>query len=212
VYAFTENFVLPLSHDEVVHLKGSLLGRMPGDDWQRFANLRLLLAWQWSYPGKKLLFMGGELAQPGEWNHREELPWGLLGDARHGGVQRLVGDLNRLYRSLPALHGQDFSGEGFSWLRWDDADHSLLAWLRQAGGEAVVVVANCTPVPRTGYRIGVPGPGSWYEVLNSDSRFYGGSDLGNPLPLEAEAVPWMGQPCSLLVAAPPLAIVILARK
>jgi 1,4-alpha-glucan branching enzyme len=212
VYAFTENFVLPLSHDEVVHLKGSLLGRMPGDDWQRFANLRLLLAWQWAYPGKKLLFMGGELAQPGEWNHREELPWALLGDPRHGGVQRLVGDLNRLYQTLTPLHRHDFSGDGFSWLRWDDADNSLLAWLRRAGEEAVVVVANCTPVPRPGYRIGVPGPGRWREVLNTDSRFYGGSDLGNPLPLPAEPVPWMGQPWSVVVAAPPLALVILAPE
>ncbi len=210
VYAFSENFVLPLSHDEVVHLKGSLLARMPGDDWQRFANLRLLLAWQWTYPGKKLLFMGGELAQPWEWNHRDQLPWFLLDDPRHGGVQRLVGDLNRAYRSLPALHHHDFSGEGFSWLRWDDAEHSLLAWLRRAGDAAVAVVANCTPVPRPGYRLGVPGPGRWREVLNSDSRFYGGSDVGNPVPLEAEPVACMGQPWSITIVAPPLALVILA--
>ena len=210
LYAFSENFVLPFSHDEVVHLKGSLLGRMPGDDWQRLANLRLAYVYQWTYPGRKLLFMGGELAQPCEWNHRESLPWHLQDDPRHGGVQHLVGDLNRRYTSTVALHGLDFDGRGFQWLRWDDADQSLLSYIRRAGADVVIVVLNFTPVPRTGYRIGVPEPGAWREVLNSDSRFYGGSDLGNPGPLQAEPVPCMQQPWSLVVTLPPLAGLILA--
>jgi len=211
VYAFSENFVLPLSHDEVVHGKRSLLGRMPGDDWQRFANLRLLYTCQWTFPGKKLLFMGGELAQPGEWDHRGELPWHLLGDARHGGVRQLVADLNQLYRATPALHRHDFEPAGFRWLRWDDAENSVVSWLRLDGAEAVAVALNWTPVPRPGYRLGVPGPGAWREVLNSDSRFYGGSDVGNPLPLVAEPVPWMDQPFSVVVTLPPLAGIVLAR-
>jgi len=211
IYAFSENFVLPLSHDEVVHLKGSLLGKMPGDDWQRFANLRVAYVFQWTYPGRKLLFMGGELAQPWEWNHREQLPWHLAGDPRHGGMQRLVADLNRLYRDLPALHRLDFDGSGFGWLRWDDAEHSLLTYLRRAGDDVAVVALNFTPVPRTGYRLGVPGPGEWHEVLNSDSRFYGGSDLGNAGILHAEPVPCMHQPWSVVVTLPPLAGLVLAQ-
>ena len=210
LYAFSENFVLPFSHDEVVHLKGSLLGRMPGDDWQRMANLRLAYVYQWTYPGRKLLFMGSELAQPYEWNHRESLPWHLQNDPRHGGVQRLVGDLNHLYTGTVALHALDFDGRGFQWLRWDDADQSILSYIRRAGAEALVVALNFTPVPRTGYRIGVPAPGAWREVLNSDSRFYGGSDLGNPGVLYAEPVPCMQQSWSLVVTLPPLAGLILA--
>ena len=209
LYAFSENFVLPLSHDEVVHLKGSLLGRMPGDDWQRFANLRLAYTFQWTWPGKKLLFMGGELAQPWEWDHRGQLPWHLADYPGHGGVQRLVGDLNRLYRGNPALHGLDFDSRGFQWLCFDDAENSLLAYMRRSGDEVVLVVLNFTPVPRAGYRLGVPRPGAWREVLNSDSRFYGGSDVGNP-PLHAEPVPCMHQPWSIVLTVPPLAALVLA--
>ncbi|MEO8223304.1 MAG: 1,4-alpha-glucan branching protein GlgB [Gammaproteobacteria bacterium] len=210
LYAFSENFVLPLSHDEVVHLKGSLLGRMPGDDWQRFANLRLAFLFQWTYPGRKLLFMGGELAQPGEWSHRESLPWHLEQDPRHAGVQRLVADLNALYGRRPALHYLDFDGKGFQWLRWDDADNSTLSFIRRGASDVAVVALNFTPVPRPGYRVGVPRPGSWRELLNSDSRFYGGSDLGNQGLLEAEPVPCMHEPWSIVLTLPPLAGVVLA--
>ncbi|MBW7930752.1 MAG: 1,4-alpha-glucan branching protein GlgB [Gammaproteobacteria bacterium] len=212
VYAFSENFVLPLSHDEVVHGKRSLLGRMPGDDWQRLANLRLLYAYQWTFPGKKLLFMGGEFAQPWEWNHHDELPWFLLGQPAHRGIRYLVGDLNRLYRRLAPLHRHDFEGRGFQWLCWNDADNSVLAYLRRDGHDEVIVVLNFTPVPRADYRIGVPRAGRWREVFNSDSRFYGGSDLGNPLPRPSEPVPWMDQPQSLLLTLPPLAGILLVRE
>ena len=210
LYAFSENFVLPLSHDEVVHLKGSLLAKMPGDDWQRFANLRLAFVFQWTYPGRKLLFMGGELAQPWEWNHRESLPWHLLEDPRHGGMHRLVGDLNRVYACTAALHELDFEGRGFQWLCWDDADNSTLSFVRRSDHAAAVVALNFTPVPRVGFRLGVPQPGAWRELLNSDSRFYGGSDLGNPNVLQAEPVPCMQQPWSIVITLPPLAGVVLA--
>ena len=156
IYAFSENFVLPLSHDEVVHGKRSLLDKMPGDDWQRFANLRLLLTFQWTYPGKKLLFMGCEFGQPREWNHAESLPWHLAGEPRHAGVSALVRDLNRAYRGIRALHELDHDGEGFSWLSWQDDPHSVLSYLRKTDGEHAVVLLNFTPVPRHGYRVGVP--------------------------------------------------------
>jgi 1,4-alpha-glucan branching enzyme len=212
LYAFSENFVLPLSHDEVVHLKGSLLAKMPGDDWQRFANLRVAYLFQWTYPGRKLLFMGGELAQPWEWNHREGLAWQLLEDPRHGGMQRLVRDLNGLHAAIPALHRLDFDGRGFQWLSWDDADNSTLSFVRRADDDVAVVVLNFTPVPRPGYRLGVPKPGAWHETLNSDSRFYGGSDLGNAGVLQAEPVPCMHQPWSVVVTLPPLAGVVLTQQ
>ncbi len=212
IYAFTENFVLPLSHDEVVHGKRSLLGRMPGDDWQRFANLRMLFTYQWTYPGKNLLFMGRELAQHWEWDHRGELPWQLLQEPAHGGVQRLVADLNRLYRAQRPLHCFDFEGRGFQWLRWDDADNSVLAFLRRDADGEVIVLLNFTPVPRTGYRIGVPQPGTYCELFNSDSRFYGGGDVGNPGLLHSEPLPWMDQLQSLVVTLPPLAGIVLRRQ
>jgi 1,4-alpha-glucan branching enzyme len=212
VYAFTENFVLPLSHDEVVHGKRSLLGRMPGDDWQRFANLRLLYAFQWTFPGKKLLFMGGELAQPWEWDHAGSLPWHLLHEPAHGGVRLLIADLNRLYREHPPLHRLDFEGRGFQWLRWDDADNSLLTFLRRDEHSEVVVALNFTPVPRHGYRVGVPGAGSYREVFNSDSRFYGGGDVGNPVALQAEPMPWMHQSHSIVLTLPPLGGIVLTRS
>jgi 1,4-alpha-glucan branching enzyme len=209
IYAFTENFVLPLSHDEVVHGKRSLLDRMPGDDWQRFANLRLLLAFQWMYPGKKLLFMGGEIGQPREWNHHESLPWHLADEPRHAGIRALVRDLNRLYRGIPALYRRDHDGEGFSWLSWQDDENSVLSFLRKDGHEHVVALLNFTPVPRHGYRVGVPASGRYRELLNSDSRYYGGTDVGNPM-VETEPVPCMGYAQSIVVTLPPLAAVALA--
>jgi 1,4-alpha-glucan branching enzyme len=213
MYAFSENFVLPISHDEVVHGKGSVLGRMPGDDWQKRANLRAYYGYMWGHPGKKLLFMGQEFAQPGEWNHDTELPWGLLGDERHVGVQRLVRDLNRLYRRQSALHRLDSDGAGFEWLVVDDADQSLLAWVRRdEEGREVIVVCNFTPVPRQGFRLGVSGGGSgaWREALNTDSAFYGGSNMGNGgATLQVDQVPAHGRPCSVMLTVPPLATLFL---
>jgi 1,4-alpha-glucan branching enzyme len=208
IYAFTENFVLPLSHDEVVHGKRSLLDKMPGDDWQRFANLRLLLTFQWTYPGKKLLFMGGEFGQPREWAHYESLPWHLADEPRHAGVRTLVRDLNALYRGTPALHRFDHEGEGFAWLSWQDNPHSVLSYLRKAADVHVVVILNFTPVPRPGYRVGVPAAGRYRELLNSDSRYYGGSDVGNPL-VPTEPVACMGHAQSIVVTLPPLGGIVL---
>jgi 1,4-alpha-glucan branching enzyme len=208
LYAFTENFVLPLSHDEVVHGKRSLLDKMPGDEWQQFANLRLLLTFQWTYPGKKLLFMGAELGQPREWNHHESLPWHLADEPRRAGVRELVRDLNRAYRSTPALHRRDHDGQGFEWLSWTDEAHSILSFVRRDNDEHAVVILNFTPVPRYGYRVGVPSPGRYREVLNSDSRFYGGSDVGNTV-ASTEPVPCMGRPHSIVVTLPPLGGIVL---
>jgi 1,4-alpha-glucan branching enzyme len=213
LYAFAENFVLPLSHDEVVHCKGSLLARMPGDDWQRFANLRLLLTWQWTYPGKKLLFMGGEFGQRGEWDFRCALAWGLLDQPPHRGVLHLIADLNRLYKLLPALHRLDFEGRGFEWLECHDAANSAIAYLRRDdAGETVAVVLNFTPVPRPDYRLGVPRPGVYRELLNSDSEYYGGGNLGNRGRLVTEPVPCAGRAQSLRLTLPPLAALILAAE
>ena len=209
LYAFHENFVLPLSHDEVVHGKGSLLNKMPGDDWQKFANLRLLYSYQYTYPGKKLLFMGAELAARREWDHDGQLDWSLQNEPWHAGVQRLLADLNRLYTGLPALHGHDFSGDGFEWLDCHDAPQSVLCYLRHRGEDHVVVVLNFTPVPRRGYRVGVPAAGGYREVFNSDSHYYGGSDLGNAGVVNADAQPWMGRTHSLLLDLPPLGALIL---
>jgi 1,4-alpha-glucan branching enzyme len=208
VYAFTENFVLPLSHDEVVHGKGSLLGKMPGDEWQRFANLRALYGSMWAQPGKKLLFMGGELAQDAEWNHDAELAWHLLEHAPHRGIQRLVRDLNTLYRAEPALHELDCEPAGFAWIDCNDNEQSTLSWLRRArsGAGTVAVVCNFTPVPRFGFRLGVPAGGRWAEILNTDAELYGGSGLGNLGGVTAEPAPWHGQPCSLPITLPPLAV------
>jgi 1,4-alpha-glucan branching enzyme len=209
LYAYSENFVLPLSHDEVVHGKGSLFGKMPGDDWQRFANLRLLLSYQWTHPGKKLLFMGQEFGQRGEWSHETGPDWGALGDPRHAGVQRLVRDLNRLYRELPAMHRHDFDGEGFAWIDCDDRDQSVLAFQRRAGDAFVVVVHNFTPVVREGYRVGVPAGGAYRELLNSDASIYGGSNVGNAGLVRAQTEPRHGHAHSLSLTLPPLAAVIL---
>ena len=212
IYAFSENYVLPLSHDEVVHGKGSLLEKMPGDDWQRFANLRAYYGFMWGHPGKKLLFMGQEFAQRGEWNHDVELPWATLDDPRHAGVQRLVRDLNHLYRERPALHRLDCMPQGFEWIVGDDADQSVFAWARRdEAGQAVLMVSNFTPVPRPGYRIGVPeGFGAWREALNTDSEHYGGSNLGNGAQaLVTEPVASQGRGQSITLTIPPLATVFL---
>jgi 1,4-alpha-glucan branching enzyme len=182
VYAFSENFMLPLSHDEVVHGKGSILGRCPGDDWQRFANLRAYYGFMWGHPGKKLLFMGQEFAQGDEWRDAESLPWHLLQYGHHAGVQNLVRDLNALYRAAPALHALDCEGAGFEWLAMDDRDQSVFAWARRDGqGDMAIVACNFTPVPRPNYRLALPkdAPAAWREALNTDSRHYGGSDVGN---------------------------------
>jgi 1,4-alpha-glucan branching enzyme len=210
-YAFTENFVLPLSHDEVVHGKGALLGKMPGDEWQQFASLRLLLGYMWTHPGKKLLFMGGEFGQRREWQHEESLEWHVLGYPLHAGVQRWVRDLNRLYRSTPALHQLDFSEAGFQWIDCDDADVSVISFLRRsAAGELILVACNFTPVPREAYRIGVPRGGRWRERLNSDAADYGGSGQGNLGALEAVFRAAHGHDHSLDVRLPPLAVLVLA--
>jgi 1,4-alpha-glucan branching enzyme len=209
MYAYSENFVLPLSHDEVVHLKRSLLGRMPGDRWQQLANLRLLYAYMWTFPGKKLLFMGGEFAHPWEWNFRTALPWWLTGFPEHAGIQRTITDLNRLYVAEPALHRYEFEPGGFTWIDCNDAATSILSYLRTAGDRHLIVVLNFTPVPRSGYRIGVPQTGRYRELFNSDSGFYGGSNLGTAVMAEASAQPWAGQPCSLVVTLPPLGALVL---
>jgi 1,4-alpha-glucan branching enzyme len=210
LYAFTENFVLPFSHDEVVHGKGAMIGKMPGDEWQRFANLRLLYTYMYAYPGKKLQFMGNELAQYSEWSHDHPLEWGLLDYPLHGGVQSLVGDLNRLYQDTPALHRLDFEASGFDWIDCHDADQSTLSFLRfDDQGHFVVVALNFTPVPREGYRIGVPQGGHYTEMLNSDSSYYGGSDVGNGGGVTAEERAWMGRSHALELTLPPLAGIIL---
>jgi len=210
MYAWSENFILPLSHDEVVHLKRSLLGRMPGDRWQQLANLRLLYTYMWTLPGKKLLFMGGEIAHPWEWDFRVALPWSLLEHAEHRGVQQLVADLNRLYVDEPALHRHEFEPQGFQWIDCSDRQHSVLAYLRMAGWRKLVVVLNFTPEPRHGYRIGVPEAGVYRVLLNSDSAHYGGANLGRAT-LNADAAPMHGMPASLTLDLPPLAGLVLVR-
>lgn len=213
VYAFSENFVLPLSHDEVVHGKGSLLAKMPGDDWQKFANLRAYYGFMWGHPGKKLVFMGQEFAQAHEWNHEQELPWHLLNDARHKGIQTLVRDLNALYQKHSALHQLDCEPAGFEWLSNDDAEQSSLAWIRKdAHGQRVIVISNFTPVPRSDYLVGVPddATSAWREALNTDSRHYGGSDLGNGAGvLHVEDIPAHGHRRSIRLTLPPLSTLFL---
>jgi 1,4-alpha-glucan branching enzyme len=210
IYLSSENFVLPLSHDEVVHGKGSLLGKMPGDEWQRFANLRLLLGYQYAQPGKKLLFMGAELAQSGEWNHDASLDWHLLEWAPHRGVQRWVQDLNATYRAEPAFHELDFEAEGFRWIDCTDTDQSILLMLRTGRhGAPLAIACNFTPVPRYNYRVGVPSDGTWTEILNSDAPVYGGSGQGNLGELEAVPVAQHGFLQSVVATLPPLAMVVL---
>ncbi|MGH3047607.1 MAG: 1,4-alpha-glucan branching enzyme, partial [Gaiellaceae bacterium] len=213
MYAFSENFVLPLSHDEVVHGKGSLLAKMPGDAWQKLANLRSLYAYMWAHPGKKLLFMGGELAQEREWSHERSLDWHLLEQPGHAGVQALVRDLNRLYREEPALWEVDFDAEGFSWLEPNDAGANVVAFARySAARRPLVCVCNFSPVPRPGYRLGLPQGGRWRELLNTDSALYGGSEVGNPGGAEAQERPWHEQAFSADVTLPPLGVVWLAPE
>jgi 1,4-alpha-glucan branching enzyme len=211
VYAFSENFILPLSHDEVVHGKRALLAKMPGDRWQQLANLRALYGFMWAHPGKKLLFMGGELAQEREWDAESSVDWHLLDRAEHVGVQTLVRDLNRLYRERAALWESDPSSEGFRWIEPNDADANVVAFARLAadGEDALVCVCNFSPVPRSSYRLGLPRAGTWREVLNTDSRYYGGSDAGSLGVLEAEPIPWHGQQVSAELTLPPLATVWL---
>jgi len=221
LYAFSENFILPLSHDEVVHGKGSILGRMPGDAWQQFANLRAYYGFMWAHPGKKLLFMGGEFGQGREWNHDAGLDWHLLdpdqGSVWHQGVQATVGDLNRLYRRVPALHELDCAAEGFQWIKGNASDESILVFARYAknrgrpGGMAVVL-CNFTPMVRQGYRIGLPDGGHWHEALNTDSGAYGGSNVGNAGGVTAEEMPWDDMPFSTTVTVPPLATLVFVRE
>ena len=209
-YAFTENFVLPLSHDEVVHGKGALIGKMPGDEWQQFASLRLLFGYMWTHPGKKLLFMGGEFGQRREWQHEESLEWHVLEYPLHAGVQRWITDLNHLYRETAALHQLDFSKAGFQWVDCDDADVSVICFLRRdTAGSPVLVACNFTPVPRENFRVGVPAGGQWSERLNSDACAYGGSGQGNLGALEAQGIASHGFAHSLNLRLPPLAVVIL---
>jgi 1,4-alpha-glucan branching enzyme len=211
LYSFTENFVLPLSHDEVVHGKASLIGKMPGDDWQKFANLRLLFGYMYAQPGKKLLFMGGEFAQWREWAHDTSLDWNLVDRPMHSGMQRWVEMLNRTYRTEPALHVLDNEAAGFEWVDCCDSAASVLSLLRkgQSSNDVVLVVGNFTPVPRVGYRIGISFGGYWRELLNSDAREYGGSGMGNMGGLQAEATAAHGRPYSLNLTLPPLSIVFL---
>jgi len=213
LYAYHENFILPLSHDEVVHGKGSLLRKMPGDDWQKFANLRLLLGYMYAQPGKKLLFMGGEFGQWNEWYHDVSLDWDLLDNPLHQSLQHWVGDLNRLYRNEAALHVLDFDPSGFEWIDCNDSQHSVVSLLRKAplGRDGILAVFNFTPVPRHGYRVGAPNAGFWKEILNSDAAEYGGSGMGNLGGKETEETPCHGRPWSLDLTLPPLGAVFLKK-
>ncbi|MGH2746373.1 MAG: 1,4-alpha-glucan branching protein GlgB [Actinomycetota bacterium] len=211
IYAYTENFILPLSHDEVVHGKGSLLNKMPGDRWQQMANLRGLLAYMWAHPGKQMLFMGGEIAQEREWDHDQSVDWRLLDYDQHRGVQRLVADLNHTYKEIPALWEQDFTPEGFRWIDANDADNNVLSFLRTSadGEHHLVCVGNFSPIPRQNFRLGLPKPGEYREVVNSDAGAYAGSNIGNMGAIAAENVPWHGLDYSAEITLPPLAVVWL---
>jgi 1,4-alpha-glucan branching enzyme len=213
VYQNTENFVMPLSHDEVVHGKGSLLNKMPGDDWQKFANLRLLLGYMWTMPGKKLLFMGGEIGQWSEWSHDGSVDWHLMGWPSHYGVQQWVSDLNRVYQGEPGLYELDCNSAGFAWVDCNDAEGSTLTYLRsgQSTDDVFLVACNFTPVPRENYLAGVPLDGWWQEVLNSDARAYWGSGWGNQGGVHAQPMSYHGRPYSVNLTLPPLAVVVLKR-
>jgi 1,4-alpha-glucan branching enzyme len=224
IYAFSENFVLPLSHDEVVHGKGSLVGKMPGDQWRQFAGLRSLLAYQWAHPGKQLLFMGSEFGQEQEWSEQVGLDWPALRDSIepggfHGGVQRLVRDLNQAYREQEALWRRDFTPEGFGWIDAADSDGNVLAFLRFPGGDGdlegarfIACLANFSGDPHHDYRIGLPAAGRWREVINTDAAEYGGSGVGNFGEIEAVDTPWHGQPASATLILPPLGVLWLAPE
>ena len=208
LYAWTEKFVLALSHDEVVHGKASLLEKMPGDDWQKFANLRAYYGFMWTQPGKKLLFMGGEFGQRKEWNHDASLDWHLLEHASHRGLLQLVRDLNFLYRHTPALYERDVSPEGFEWIQADSSQLSVYAWLRRGDDDVMLAASNMTPECHRYYRIGVPEPGRYRECLNTDAEVYGGSGQGNGGGVWSQDIPWDGQPHSVVVTLPPLATVL----
>jgi 1,4-alpha-glucan branching enzyme len=216
MYAYSENFVLPLSHDEVVHLKGSLLTRMPGDLWQRFANLRAFYGYMWGHPGKKLLFMGGEFGQWGEWNYAQSLDWHLLqapSDAHHVQLRDYVRDLNHLYLREPAFSALDSDPQGFTWVDPHDSDNSVVSFMRRSTQpeETLVFVCNFTPVPRYGYRLGVPYEGEYYELLNSDDERYGGSGVVNHQAMPSGPIYWQSCPHSILLTLPPLATIILKK-
>ncbi len=214
LYAFTEKFLLPLSHDEVVHGKSSLLHKMPGDDWQKFANLRLLFGLMYGFPGKKLIFMGGEFGQRDEWNHEKSFDWHLTQYPPHAGMQQWITDLNRVYRGESALHQVDFHYSGFEWIDFHDKANSIIALLRKSndGTEKIIIVYNFTPVPRMNYRLGVPEKGEYREILNSDSSYYHGSNLGNIGKIDAESIPHHSRQFSLNLTLPPLAVVFLKRQ
>jgi 1,4-alpha-glucan branching enzyme len=214
VYAFHENFVLPLSHDEVVYGKRSLLNKMPGDEWQKFANLRLLLGYMYAQPGKKLLFMGGEFGQQREWQHDQGLEWELLEQPLHAGMQRWAAELNRFYRGNRALHEVDFEPAGFEWIDCNDADASVVSLLRKGrgGDDTLLVVCNFTPVVRSNYRVGAPRGGIWRELLNSDAKEYGGSGVGNMGEVEAAPIPFLERSHSLFLTLPPLSILFLHNR
>jgi 1,4-alpha-glucan branching enzyme len=217
MYAYSENFILPLSHDEVVHMKGSLINKMPGDLWQRFANLRALYGYMWGHPGKKLLFMGGEFGQWREWNFAESLDWHLLeppSDPHHAQLRDFLRDLNTLYHHEPALSIFDYAPEGFSWIDPHDSDNSVVSFMRRSKDPAdtLLFICNFTPVPRHGYRVGVPDPGEYYELINSDADRYGGSGLENLQLMPSGPVFWQSCPHSVLLTLPPLSTIILKRR
>jgi 1,4-alpha-glucan branching enzyme len=210
VYAYSENYVLPISHDEVVHGKGSLLRKMPGDRWRQLANLRCFLAYMWAHPGKQLLFMGSEFGQESEWAESRELDWWLLDNADHRGVQTLVRDLNTLYRSTPALYTLDNEGSGFQWIDANDSSSNVFSFIRTGkGGERLVCVANFSAVPHHSYKLGLPSAGTWTEALNTDADGYAGSGVGNMGSVTAADEPWHGQPASATVSLPPLGALFL---
>src|SRR6185436_17236756 len=213
MYAFSEHFVLPFSHDEVVHLKGSLVEKMPGDRWQQFANLRCSLGFMWGHPGKKLLFMGGEFGQWSEWSEGRSLDWHLLEDPLHAGLRRFVRDLNALYRRERAFWETDFSYEGFAWVDFHDVEQTVLSFLRRGAesGETLLFAFNFTPITRQRYRIGVPAEGGWRELLNSDAADYGGSNVGNLGKVDSEPVPQHGHGQSVRLTLPPLSVLVLKR-
>jgi 1,4-alpha-glucan branching enzyme len=217
MYAYSENFVLPLSHDEVVHIKGALINKMPGDLWQQFANLRAFFGYMWGHPGKKLLFMGGEFGQWSEWNYKESLDWHMLeppSDPRHKQLQTFVQDLNRIYQQEPALSVLDCDAEGFSWIDCYDSDNSVVSFLRRSkqSEDTLVCICNFTPVTRPGYRLGVPDAGEYYEVINSDDVRYGGSGQVNTNAMPSGPLYWQSCPHSIMLTLPPLSTVILKRR
>jgi 1,4-alpha-glucan branching enzyme len=210
VYAWSENYVLPISHDEVVHGKGSLVGKMPGDMWQKLANTRALLAYMWAFPGKQLLFMGSELGDDREWSEARGLDWDLLQDPARAGMQRLVRDLNAAYRATPALWTQDTTPAGFRWISSEDSAHNTFSFIRLAAdGSPLVCVVNFAAIPHENYRVGLPSAGSWTELVNTDAELYGGSGVGNLGQVQAEDLPWHGLPASAALRVPPLGAVWL---